>query len=111
MKGLGPETGDAILLYAGRKPLFVVEADSRRILARHGMLATGSTYVEAQDFVHQRLAPDAEVDKEFHALRVEVGKRHCRKEAPRGCRCALELFLPGPQPAAHSARNLALQLV
>lgn len=98
VRGLGPETVDAILLYAGRKPLFVADAYSRRILARHGMLAADSTYAGAQEFVHRRLAPDPAVYNEFHALLVEVGKRHCLKDAPRCSRCPLEGFLPVPVP-------------
>ena len=106
LKGLGPETVDAILLYAGRKPLFVADAYSRRILERHGLLAAGSTYGEAQEFIHRHLAPDPVVYNEFHALLVEAGKRHCRKDTPRCSQCPLESFLPEPQrPAAGLARD------
>ena len=106
VNGLGPETVDAILLYAGRKPLFVADAYSRRILERHGLLASGSTYAEAQEFIHHSLAPDPLVYNEFHALLVEVGKRHCRKGTPRCGQCPLESFLPElQQPAARLARD------
>jgi endonuclease III related protein len=57
-------------------------------------LATGSPYAEAQEFIHRSLAPDAAVYNEFHALLVEVGKRHCRKDVPRCSQCPLEPFLP-----------------
>ena len=100
VKGLGPETVDAILLYAGGKAVFVADAYTRRILARHGMLAAGSTYAEAQELIHRGLAPDAVVYNEFHALLVEVGKRHCKKDAPRCSQCPLEPFLSGPQQRA-----------
>jgi endonuclease III related protein len=100
IKGLGPETVDAILLYAGRKALFVADAYTRRVLERHGMLAAGSTYAEAQEFIHRTLAPDPAVYNEFHALLVEVGKRHCRKDLPRCSQCSLEPFLPALQQTA-----------
>jgi endonuclease III related protein len=106
IKGLGPETVDAILLYAGRKPVFVADAYTRRVLARHGMLAVGNTYAEAQEFIHRHLAADLAVYNEFHALLVEVGKRHCTKDAPRCNHCPLESFLPGlRQTGAQPLRN------
>lgn len=106
VKGMGPETVDAILLCAGRNPLFVADGYSRRILKRHGLLAAGSTYDEAQEFIHRRLAPDPVVYNEFHALLVEVGKQYCRKGTPRCSQCPLESFLPEPQqPAARLVRD------
>ena len=106
VKGLGPETVDAILLYAGHRPLFVADVYSRRILARHGLLAASSTYAEAQEFIHHHLTPDPAVYNEFHALLVEVGKRYCRKDTPRCNQCPLESFLPELQrPAAELARD------
>jgi endonuclease III related protein len=106
VKGLGPETVDAILLYAGRKPVFVADAYTRRVLVRHGLLAAGSTYAETQEFIHRHLAPEATVYNEFHALLVEVGKRHCTKDTPRCSRCPLESFLPGlRQTGAQPVRN------
>ncbi|HXJ92202.1 MAG TPA: endonuclease III domain-containing protein [Terriglobia bacterium] len=112
IKGLGPETVDAILLYAGRKALFVADAYSRRILARHGLLAASSTYAEAQEFIHHRLAPHPAVYNEFHALLVEVGKRHCWKDRARCNQCPLESFLPEPQrPSAQLAGDSELQFL
>lgn len=95
LKGLGPETADAILLYAGRKPFFVADAYTRRILARHHLLPADSSYEEAQNFVHHNLDRDAGVYNEFHALLVEVGKRHCRRNAAECNACPLEGFLTG----------------
>lgn len=110
IRGLGPETVDAILLYAGRKAVFVADAYSRRILSRHGMLAADSTYPEAQEFIHRNLAPDAGLYNEFHALLVEIGKRHCRKDVPRCSQCPLEPFLPMPfQQESHSVGSPELQ--
>jgi endonuclease-3 related protein len=94
LSGLGPETVDAILLYAGDRPVFVADAYTRRILARHGMLAENVGYAEAQEFIHGRLERDSRVYNEFHALLVEAGKRHCKRRAPRCGGCPLEEFLP-----------------
>lgn len=94
LRGIGPETADAILLYAGRRPLFVADAYARRILSRHGLLAAAATYAEAQEFLHASLPADQALFNEFHALLVEAGKRHCKREAPLCQGCPLEEFLP-----------------
>ena len=106
LKGLGPETVDAILLYAGDKPFFVADAYTRRILARHGMLAQDATYAEAQDFIHHRLRRDSKVYNEFHALMVEVGKRYCGRNQARCEECPLRSFLTGNhrQASRHTTR-------
>lgn len=95
LKGVGPETADAILLYAGGKPFFVADAYTRRILARHGLLPDHSGYQEAQEFIHRNLDRDAGIYSEFHALLVEVGKRYCRRSTMECHACPLEIFLPG----------------
>ena len=97
LRGLGPETADAILLYAGGKPFFVADAYTRRILARHHHVAENSSYQEAQDFIHRHLNRDAVVYNEFHALLVEVGKRYCRRNAAHCENCPLQEFLPVAQ--------------
>lgn len=103
LKGLGPETVDAILLYAGAQPFFVADAYTRRILARHGMLAEDAGYAEAQQFMHRALERNAGVYNEFHALLVEVGKRYCRRAAPLCGGCPLEAFLPAARRTAAGA--------
>ncbi len=95
LKGLGPETVDAILLYAGGEPFFVADAYTRRILARHGVIAADAGYHEAQQSIHRSLDRDATVYNEFHALLVEVGKRYCRRREARCGSCPLQSFLPG----------------
>jgi endonuclease III related protein len=94
LRGLGPETADAILLYAGNRPVFVADAYTRRILARHGMLAENAGYTETQEFIHWQLERDPRVYNEFHALLVEAGKRHCKRRSPCCGGCPLEEFLP-----------------
>ena len=94
VKGIGPETADAILLYAGRKPTFVADAYTRRVLVRHGLLAPGASYEAAQLFLHEHLPPDHTLFNEFHALLVETGKRFCLRNDPRCGTCPLRPFLP-----------------
>ncbi len=98
IKGMGPETADAILLYAGHHPFFVSDAYTRRILARHGLVRPGAGYGEVQKFLHQHLPADAELFNEYHALLVEVGKRYCQRRQPLCGECPLEEFLKAHQP-------------
>ena len=99
MRGLGPETVDAILLYAGQKPFFVADSYTRRILSRHGLVPEGADYRSVQAFLHRHLPPAPALFNEFHALLVEVGKRYCKRQAACCQGCPLEEFLPGGQPA------------
>jgi endonuclease-3 related protein len=95
LRGLGPETVDAILLYAAQFPLFVADAYTRRVLARHGLVPIAADYHQTQEFLHAHLPRHALLFNEFHALLVEVGKKHCRPHYPRCAGCPLEEFLPG----------------
>jgi endonuclease-3 related protein len=94
VKGIGPETADAILLYAGRQPVFVSDAYTRRVLSRHQFLPAAGTYESAQQFLHHHLPADQAMFNEFHALLVEVAKRFCRREVARCEDCPLGSFLP-----------------
>lgn len=94
LRGLGPETVDSILLYAGRRPLFVADAYARRIFSRHALVPAGISYARLQEFMHQHLPADHRLFNEFHALLVEVGKRWCKRRAPRCQDCVLREFLP-----------------
>ena len=94
LRGLGPETADAILLYAGKLPFFVADAYTRRVLARHGMISPDAGYPAAQQFLHRHLPADEGIYNEFHALLVETGKRHCKRQAAECQGCPLEPFLP-----------------
>jgi endonuclease III related protein len=93
LRGFGPETVDAILVYAGQRPSFVADAYTRRILARHGLVEETAGYEAVRDFLHEHLPADAALFNEYHALLVEVGKRYCRKERPKCEGCPLESFL------------------
>ena len=94
LRGLGPETVDAIILYAVQRPLFVADAYTQRVLARHGFLFDSADYHQTQKFLHAHLPPDASLFNEFHALLVEVGKKRCKPRSPRCAGCPLEEFLP-----------------
>ncbi|HET7106586.1 MAG TPA: hypothetical protein VFI38_07240 [Candidatus Acidoferrum sp.] len=92
--GIGPETADSILLYAGHHPVFVVDAYTRRILHRHG-LATGKEPYEALRALFENSLPaDPQLFNEFHALIVLTGKNHCRARAPLCSQCPLGSLLP-----------------
>ncbi|MDI9569351.1 MAG: endonuclease III domain-containing protein [Pseudomonadota bacterium] len=91
IKGIGAETADSILLYGGGKPVFVVDAYTRRILSRHGLVAARSSYGEIQRLFMDRLPADAALFNQYHALIVHVGKHYCRKQ-PRCRECPLYAF-------------------
>lgn len=90
--GIGPETADSILLYAFRKPVFVVDAYTLRVLSRHGLLPGDATYEEAQRFLTSRLPEDESLFNDFHAQFVWVGQRFCRTR-PFCDLCPLQSFL------------------
>jgi endonuclease-3 related protein len=98
VSGLGPETVDAILLYAAGRPTFVADAYVRRVLARHRLLPAGTGYEEARAFVEGHLPSDPALFNELHALIVAVCKTHCRT-APRCESCPLAFDLRGRPPA------------
>ena len=90
--GIGEETADCILLYGGLKSIFVVDAYTRRILERHGLLGPKMTYGDIQDLFMSRLPHDQPLFGQYHALLVEAGKRFCRN-VPRCGECPLKKFL------------------
>lgn len=97
--GIGPETADAILLYAGDLPTFVIDAYTARVLKRHGWIEPEADYHALQDCFHSALETDAALFNEYHALLVKVGKEHC-KPTPRCQGCPLESLLPEGGPCA-----------
>jgi len=105
--GIGPETADSILLYAGQVAAFVVDAYTRRILERHGIIRPDATYDAVQALFMSRLPPEAALYNEYHALIVAVGKDFCRP-VPRCERCPLRRDLEQYRPAA-ARRFLALR--
>jgi endonuclease-3 related protein len=92
--GIGPETADSILLYAGRHPAFVVDAYTRRILERHHLADGRESYDQIRRSFESSLPADPQLFNEYHALIVHTGKHHCRKRQPNCAACPLEPFLP-----------------
>lgn len=89
VSGIGPETADSILLYALGKPVFVVDAYTRRILLRHRLIKAEDNYAAIQDFFTRSLKSDAKVFNEYHALLVKLGKDYCQKSKPKCKLCPL----------------------
>lgn len=91
IKGIGPETADDILLYACEHLIFVVDAYTRRIFSRHGILDENLKYEEIQNYFHEHLTKDVHIYKEYHGLIVWTGKDYCRKE-PKCSQCPLNKY-------------------
>lgn len=79
VSGIGPETADSMLLYAGGRPVFVVDAYTRRIGRRIGWFRT-EDYEAIRSFFESRLPASVRLFNEFHALLVRLGKEFCKKE-------------------------------
>jgi endonuclease-3 related protein len=124
LNGVGPETADSILLYAGNHPVFVVDAYTRRILERHEMVSSTASYDEIRLLFEQALGetvppavnkyaqgprgsshrpsavsegarpPLVHAFNEMHGLLVGVGKNYCLKSQMRCEQCPLQKFLP-----------------
>jgi endonuclease-3 related protein len=125
LRGVGPETADSILLYAGQHSAFVVDSYARRILERHGVASATDSYDEVRGLFERALvgatlppsklqashpaahrpspmsrahrSPLAQVYNEMHGLVVAVGKQHCLKSQPHCDGCPLQPFLPSPK--------------
>ena len=93
VKGIGPETADAILLYALGIPSFVVDAYAHRVLTRHELALDEATYDDLKEYFERNLPRDAALYNDFHALLVSVGKEFCRPKA-RCESCPLKPLLP-----------------
>jgi endonuclease-3 related protein len=79
VKGIGPETADSILLYAAKRPVFVVDAYTRRFLAAHGyQKEAASSYDEVAAFFTTQLPEDVQLFNEYHALIVRRAKDRVR---------------------------------
>jgi endonuclease-3 related protein len=87
--GIGPETADSILLYAAKRPVFVIDTYTRRILSRHGLADGSDAYGQLQALFMNHLQPDVQMFNEYHALLVQVGKNHCLPR-PRCGKCPVQ---------------------
>lgn len=90
INGIGPETADSIILYAARKPVFVIDAYTRRFLLRHGLIEGNFSYQQLKSLFEQNLGRSLKVFNEFHALIVRLAKEFCRKN-PLCHRCPLRM--------------------
>ena len=93
--GVGEETADSIILYAARKPVFVIDAYTRRIIVRLGLKPSASGYSGFQKLFMENLPPDEGMFNEYHALIVRHGKEVCRRD-PRCDACCLRERCPFP---------------
>ncbi len=89
VNGIGPETADSILLYALNKPVFVIDAYTKRIFSRHGFLKEEISYEAAQNLFSQHLKKEVKLFNEYHALLVRLAKDFCLKTKPRCPACPL----------------------
>lgn len=78
--GIGCETADSIVLYGFNKPIFVVDAYTKRIFLRLGKIKEDSEYEDIRNFFEKNLPQDSFIYKEYHALIVEFGKNLCKKK-------------------------------
>ncbi len=76
--GIGHETADSIILYAANKPVFVIDAYTRRIINRIGLAPDGNSYTAYQVLFLDNLPADTRLFNEYHALLVRLGKEVCR---------------------------------
>jgi endonuclease-3 related protein len=80
VRGIGRETCDSILLYAGGKPSFVVDAYTKRLFSRLGLVQESDSYEQVRALFMEALPRESALYNEYHALIVEHCKRHCRKK-------------------------------
>lgn len=97
--GLGPETVDSILLYAARHPVFVVDAYTRRIFSRLGLLPADAGYQVMQDFFMHHLRGREDLFNEYHALIDGLGNQVCLSKKPRCFECPLAGMCSNEDPA------------
>lgn len=89
VNGIGYETADSICCYAAGKPVFVVDAYTRRILVRHGLVPESAGYEDIRMLFESGLPADLAVYKDLHAHIVFTGKDYCRKRNPECGQCPL----------------------
>jgi len=97
VNGIGPETADSILLYAGGLPTFVIDTYTHRVLARHGWIEFDADYHTLKGHFESNLDEDVALYNEYHALLVRVGHLYCRK-TPKCDACPLAELLPDGGP-------------
>lgn len=94
IRGIGNETADSILLYALNKPIFVVDAYTKRILTRHKIVSEKTDYNAIQRLFMENLPNDVKLFNNYHALFVKLGKNICKKTNPLCKVCPLNEVYP-----------------
>jgi len=102
--GVGQETADSILLYALGLPSFVIDAYTRRIFSRLGLITGDEPYSALQQRFHSELPGEVRLYNEYHALIVQLGKACCRPR-PRCGACPLASDCPYPKADSGAARG------
>lgn len=92
INGIGPETADSILLYAGEKPVFIIDNYTRRIFQRHKLIPPNESYNQIQEYFMKYLPSNHSLYNEFHAQIVMVGKTYCKPRSPNCRDCPLSTF-------------------
>jgi endonuclease-3 related protein len=90
INGIGMETADSILLYALDRPVFVIDAYTRRIFSRHGYFDYNEPYDNIRLLFERNLPRKSKIYNEYHALLVKLGKTKCRKNEPLCNTCPLQ---------------------
>ena len=93
VNGIGPETADSIILYAAKKPTFVIDAYTKRIFLRHKLIKEPTDYETLRDFCQIHIPKNTKLWNDYHAQLVAVGANYC-KPTPRCDNCPLQKFLP-----------------
>jgi endonuclease-3 related protein len=90
VNGIGHETADSIMLYAGNHLQFVVDAYTYRILLRHNIIQENAGYDDIKELFQKSLPPEIHIYNEYHALIVNIGKNYCKKTNPICDKCPLK---------------------
>jgi len=90
VNGIGPETADSILLYALDKPVFVVDAYTKRIFVRHKFIQKDAAYDKVQNMFSKNLKDEVKLFNEYHALIVRLAKVYCLKNNPKCNLCPIK---------------------
>jgi endonuclease-3 related protein len=101
--GIGPETADSILLYAGGHPVFVVDAYTKRVLERHQLIHAKATYEGIRNLFEQSLPNSVSLFNEYHALIVHTGKHFCKSRVAHCSVCPLNPYLPAPRDSTQTS--------
>jgi endonuclease III related protein len=100
--GIGPETADAMIVYAARKPAFVIDNYTIRVFSRLGMGPASSDYHEWQQFLTANVPEDRDTWARYHALIVLHAKHLCTKNRPRCADCTLSNRCPAAESGCPS---------